>query len=52
MLVSDAVERQSTCLLEIDAIASDILNKKEVKGNLYEISDFHTAHILFAVYNT
>ena len=29
------VSRQSTCLLEVDAIAADILNKNDVKGNLF-----------------
>ena len=33
MLVPDSIERQSTCLLEVDAIAPDILNRKEIKGN-------------------
>ena len=33
MLVPDSIARQSTCLLEVDAIALDILNKKEIKGN-------------------
>jgi len=34
MLVPDSIERQSTCLLEVDAIAPDILNRKEIKESL------------------
>ena len=52
MLVPDTIKRQSTCLLEVDAIASDILNRKEVKGKLFDIFHLHTAHILFAVCTT
>ena len=40
MLVPNSVERQSTCLLEVDAIASDILNRKEVKGKLLRLFIF------------
>ena len=43
MLMSDSVLRQSTCLLEVDGIANDILNKNEVKGEyaLFKYCYFH-----------
>ncbi|KAL8581748.1 hypothetical protein ACOMHN_043166 [Nucella lapillus] len=34
LLLPDHVERQSTCELEVDVIAADILNRKEVTDNM------------------
>ena len=36
MLLEEDIERQSTCELEVDVVAADILNRLEVGGKITE----------------
>ena len=40
MLLGEDVERQSTCELEVDVVAADILNRLEVGGKIKTTSCF------------
>ena len=44
MLLGEDIERQSTCELEVDVVAADILNRLEVGGKINAIT-FHKVSI-------
>ena len=47
MLLDEDIERQSTCELEIDVVAADILNRLEVGGELPTyITNIRNTHML------